>query len=117
MFINKTIRYAYQVGNRFPGLIRGIQALLPDSVGERITHTVLRGGESVGERNLVFRDGRYENRVAGKGLKAGCNIIGYVFGEFGIGEHLRYTARSCLSEGIPFNSGDTLLNSGSCPQR
>ena len=26
-----------------------------------------------------------------------------MFGEFGIGEHLRYTARSCLAEGIPFS--------------
>ena len=103
MFIQKSIRYAYQIGNRFPGLISLIRGLLPASVGERITHTVLRGGESLGERKLVFRDGRYENRVAGKGLKPGCNIIGFVFGEFGIGEHLRYTARSCLAEGIPFS--------------
>lgn len=111
MFIQKIVRYAYQVGNRFPGLIRGIQGFLPASVEERISHTVLRGGESVGERKLVFRDGRYENRVAGKGLKPGCNIIGFVFGEFGIGEHLRYTARSCLAEGIPislFNYDRTL---------
>ncbi|MCF8128206.1 MAG: glycosyltransferase family 4 protein [Deltaproteobacteria bacterium] len=57
----------------------------------------------MGERILVFRDGHYENRVAGKGLKPGCNIIGFVFGEFGIGEHLRYTAKSCLAEGIPFS--------------
>ena len=40
--------------------------------------------------------------LQGGGLKAGCNLIGFVFGEFGIWEHLRYTARSFLEKGIPF---------------
>lgn len=103
MLLKKTIRFAYQVGNRFPGLIKGFQFLLPASIEARITDTLLRGEETSGERKLVFRDGRYENRVAGVGLKPGCNLIGFVFGEFGIGEHLRYTAMSCLAEGIPFS--------------
>ena len=101
--LQKIIRFAYQLGNRFPGLIKGFQFLLPASIEERITETILRGEGSSGERKLVFRDGRYENRVAGVGLKPGCNLIGFVFGEFGIGEHLRYTARSCLATGIPFS--------------
>ena len=103
MFINKAIRVAYQLGNKFPGLIKGVQNLLPTSLEERITHTILRGGKPSSERKLFFRDGRYENRVAGRGLKPGCNIIGFVFGEFGIGEHLRYTARSCHAGRIPFS--------------
>ena len=103
MFIDKAIRFGYQMGNRFPGLVKGLQVLLPVSIGERITLTILRGEGNSGDRKLVFRDGCYENKAAGKGLKAGCNLIGFVFGEFGIGEHLRYAARSCLAEGIPFS--------------
>ena len=103
MFVEKAIRFLYQVGNRFPGLIKGIQGLLPGSVEEKITHTILRGEGVSGEGKLVFRDGCYENRFVGSGLKSGCNLIGFVFGEFGIGEHLRYAARSCLAEGIPFS--------------
>ena len=104
--IEKIIRSLYRFASHFPGLVRGFQAVLPGSIQSRITDKVLQGGEVSVDGKLVFRDGRYENRVVGKGLKAGCNIIGFVFGEFGIGEHLRYAARSCLAEGIPF----TLVN-------
>lgn len=103
MFINKAIRFFYSLVNRFPGLIKGFQFLLPASIEERITNTILRSEGSSGVRKLVFREGRYENRGVGVGLKPGCNLIGFVFGEFGIGEHLRYTAKSCLAEGIPFS--------------
>jgi glycosyltransferase involved in cell wall biosynthesis len=101
--IDRVIRAGYRVADRFPGLVRGLQAVLPESIRARITDTVLQGEAVSRERNLVFRDGRYENRVAGKGLKPGCNLIGFVFGDFGIGEHLRYTARSLMAEGIPFS--------------
>ena len=101
--IDKVIRAGYRVADRFPVLIRGVQAVMPEVIRARIVNTVLQGEAVSGERKLVFQDGRYENRVAGKGLTAGCNIIGFVFGEFGIGEHLRYAARSCLAEGIPFS--------------
>ena len=101
--MKKIIRFAYQLGNKFPGLTKGLQFLLPASIEARITDTILRGEETSGERKLVFRDGHYENRVANSGLKPGCNLIGFVFGEFGIGEHLRYTARSCFARGIPFS--------------
>jgi len=109
--IEKIIQLLYRFASLFPGLVRGLQAVLPGSIQSKITDTVLQGGVVSVERKLVFRDGCYENRVAGKGLKAGCNIIGFVFGEFGIGEHLRYAARSCLAAGVPFsliNYGKTL---------
>ncbi|EFK08101.1 glycosyltransferase, group 1 family protein [delta proteobacterium NaphS2] len=103
MLIEKVVRAGYRVANRFPGLVRNAKFVLPRSIEARITDTVLQGRSVPGDRKLVFRDGRYENRVAHNGLKAGCNLVGFVFGEFGIGEHLRYTARSLLAEGIPFS--------------
>ena len=103
MFIQRAIRFSYQLVKRFPGLVRIVQTALPQSIETRITDTVLRVGGVSGERKLIFRDGRYENNVAGKGFKPGCNLVGFVYGEFGIGEHLRYTARSFQAEGIPFS--------------
>jgi glycosyltransferase involved in cell wall biosynthesis len=103
MLVARVIRSVYRLGNRFPGLVRGAQAVLPRSTAARITDTVLQGGGVSSDRKLVFRDGRYKNRVAGKRLVPGVNLIGFVFGEFGIGEHLRYTARSLRAEGIPFS--------------
>ena len=70
MFVEKAIRFAYQLGNRFPGLIKGIQALLLGFVEERITGMILRGEGVSEDRKLVFRDGCYENRVVGKGKRA-----------------------------------------------
>ncbi len=63
------------------------------------------------KRKLKYHDGRYRNRVAGKRHRRGANLIGFAFGEFGIGEHLRFTARSFAAAGVPFavaNYGKTL---------
>ena len=70
MFVEKAIRFAYQLGNRFPGLIKGIQALLLGFVEERITGMILRGEGVSEDRKLGFRDGCYENRIVGKGKRA-----------------------------------------------
>ena len=103
MFIDKTIRSFYQLANRSPVLIKAFQSLLPAFIAERVAHVVLQGDTTFGQRKLVFQDGHYKNKAAGMGFQPGCNLIGFVFGEFGIGEHLRYAARSCLAGGIPFS--------------
>ncbi|MCP4659881.1 MAG: glycosyltransferase family 4 protein [bacterium] len=62
-------------------------------------------------RKLKYHDGRYRNQVAGRRHQRGANLIGFAFGEFGIGEHLRFTARSFAAAGVPFsvcNYGKTL---------
>ena len=54
-------------------------------------------------KKLIFENGRYKNKAISKGYGPGINLIGYVYGEFGIGEHLRYAARSCAAANIPFS--------------
>lgn len=54
-------------------------------------------------RKLKYGDGRYRNQVAGKPHQRGANLIGFAFGEFGIGEHLRFTVRSFAAAGVPFS--------------
>src|SRR5207249_7673101 len=46
-------------------------------------------------------------------LTPGINLVGFAFGEFGLGENLRALANACASDGIPFavDRKSTRLNS------
>ena len=103
MPISKTIRFFYQLGNKYPAFIHALRFLLPSSIDKKMTDIILQGGSACAQRKLVYQNGHYTNRVATMGHIPGCNLIGYVFGEFGIGEHLRYAAGSCHSAHIPFS--------------
>ena len=48
-------------------------------------------------RKLHFEGDHYANRAASKPYADGCNLIGFARAEFGIGQHLRNTAESCLA--------------------
>ena len=52
-------------------------------------------------------------------LTPGINLIGFAFGEFGLGENLRGLARGCEAAGIPFvvNDIDTRLNTRQADRR
>ena len=52
-------------------------------------------------------------------LTPGINLIGFAFGEFGLGENLRALARACETGGIPFvvNDIDTRLNTRQADRR
>ena len=49
--------FFYLVGNRFPGVVKGIQALLPYSFEKRITDMILRGEGVSGDRKRAFPGG------------------------------------------------------------
>ncbi|UCF38901.1 MAG: glycosyltransferase family 4 protein [Acidobacteriota bacterium] len=62
-------------------------------------------------RSLHFEDGRYRVLGLDQSLAQGCNLIGYAFAEFGIGEHLRLVAQALLDAGLPLaviNQNDTI---------
>ena len=103
MPINWTIRFLYQLGSKHPALIRALRFLLPASIDDKITGIILRGNPTDGQKKPVYQNGHYSNRAATAGYLPGCNLVGYVFGEFGIGEHLRYAVGSCFSIHIPFS--------------
>ena len=52
-------------------------------------------------RALFFTGQGYSNQLREKSKKPGCNLLGYAFGEFGMGEHVKSIARSCLASEIP----------------
>ena len=54
MFIQRAIRFSYQLVKRFPGLVRLVQAALPQSIETRITDTVLRVGGVFGRAETDF---------------------------------------------------------------
>ncbi len=103
MPIKKAIRSFYHWGNKYPGFILALRNLLPASIDRKLGEMILHGGPVARQRKLVFENGHYRNRAAKTGYRSGCNLIGYVFGEFGIGEHLRYAAGSCREAHIPFS--------------
>lgn len=111
MSIRKTIRFFYQFGNKFPAFIPFLRSVLPSSIDRKVAHIILHGNSGDGQRKLVFEKCCYKNSGINKYYKPGCNLIGYAFGEFGLGEHLRYAARACVASRIPFslyNYGKTL---------
>lgn len=60
-------------------------------------------------RKLHFEGSRYRNRCATGDLDAGCNLIGFAHGEFGIGQHLRGVVDVFLDAGLPFSIFDYSL--------
>ena len=44
--------------------------------------------------------------IDARALSPGLNLIGFAFGEFGLGEALRGLARGCEAGGIPFVVND-----------
>ena len=59
--------------------------------------TLERLGAIVLQRGAAPSDG---------GLAPGVDLVGFAFGEFGLGENLRAFARACHQAGIPFNVKD-----------
>jgi len=49
-----------------------------------------------------------ETRVSG-GMAPGIDLVGFAFGEFGLGENLRAFARACQQDAIPFSVKDVDL--------
>src|SRR5690606_20901826 len=61
--------------------------------------SVLRG---FAEALHHFRGQAQDGSEAAPRMKAGANLIGYVFGELGMGEHVRMTATALDRRGVSF---------------
>jgi hypothetical protein len=76
MFVEKAIRFLYQVGNRFQGLIKGIQGLLPGSVEEKVKgqRGKIKAQKSEVKEQTVRREYEFACEVWGG---AGADIGGF----------------------------------------